>query len=230
MAEGILKQALRTTDGLEFAKGHIMKNAVIYIHGKGGSIKEAFHYRSLFTDSDVMGFDYKARSPWEAKKEFPGYFDCICRDYEFVRIVANSIGAFFAMSALSEMRIEKAYFISPVVNMENLIANMMTWANVTEEELRDKGEIDTSFGETLSWEYLCYIREHPVHWTAPTHILYGAKDNLTPLETISAFANQIGATLTIMENGEHRLHTEEQMRFIDDWIQRFNQDSVQDSV
>ena len=81
MAEGILKQALRTTDGLEFVKGHTMRKAVIYIHGKGGSIKEAFHYRSLFTDSDVMGFDYKARSPWEAKKEFPRYFDRICRDY-----------------------------------------------------------------------------------------------------------------------------------------------------
>ena len=74
MAEGILKQALRTTDGLEFAKGHIMKNAVIYIHGKGGSIKEAFHYRSLFTDSDVMGFDYKARSPWGGEKRISRVF------------------------------------------------------------------------------------------------------------------------------------------------------------
>ena len=223
MAEGIPQQALRTIDKLEFAKGHIMKNAVVYIHGKGGSTKEAFHYRSLFRDSDVMGFDYKAQSPWEAKKEFPGYFDCACRDYESVTIIANSIGAFFAMSALSEMRIEKAYFISPIVNMEILIANMMAWAHVTEEELREKGKIDTSFGETLSWEYLCYVREHPVHWTAPTHILYGTRDNLTPLETISAFAHHIGATLTLMENGGHWLHTEEQMHFIDNWIQRINQ-------
>ena len=193
-----------------------MINAVLYIHGKDGNAAEADHYKELFPFCDVFGLDYKNDTPWAAGDEIREAARSLSVKYENVILVANSIGAFFAMSALSEMWIEKAYFISPVVNMENLIANMMTWANVTEEELRDKGEIDTSFGETLSWEYLCYVREHPVHWTAPTHILYGAKDNLTPLETISAFANQIGATLTIMEIGEHRLHTEEQMRFIDD--------------
>uniref|UniRef100_UPI000CD9A434 copper resistance protein NlpE N-terminal domain-containing protein n=1 Tax=Campylobacter concisus TaxID=199 RepID=UPI000CD9A434 len=35
--------------------------------------------------------------------------------------VASSIGAFFAMHALQDMRIKKAYFISPIVDMENLI-------------------------------------------------------------------------------------------------------------
>ena len=64
-------------------------------------------------------------------------------------------------------------FISPIVNMEKVITDMMAWANVTEEELCAKREIETSFGETLSWEYLCYVREHPVSWTIPTEILYG---------------------------------------------------------
>ena len=63
-----------------------------------------------------------------------------------------------AMNALSDKQIEKAYFVSPVVNMEKLITNMMFWANVTEDKLRDKKEIKTSFGETLSWDYLCYVR------------------------------------------------------------------------
>ena len=44
------------------------------------------------------------------------------------------------------------------------------------------------------------------------------RDDLTPLETISDFANKYGATLTVMESGEHWFHTEEQMRFLDDWI------------
>ena len=50
------------------------------------------------------------------------------------------------MNALSDKQIEKAYFVSPVVNMEKLITNMMFWANVTEDKLRDKKEIKTSFG------------------------------------------------------------------------------------
>ena len=55
-------------------------------------------------------------------------------------------------------------------------------------------------------------------WTVPTHILYGEKDNLTSYETIAEFAHRIGATLTVMENGEHWFHTKEQMDFLSDWI------------
>lgn len=199
-----------------------MNKVIIYIHGKGGSIKEAEHYKSLFNDSDVIGFDYKAESPWEAKEEFPKLFNSVCRNYKSVDIIANSIGAFFAMNALSDKPIRKAYFISPVVNMEKLIEDMMTWTNVTEEELYKNGEIETSIGETLSWQYLCYVRENPIHWRIPTHIIYGKNDNLTSFHTISEFVNQIGATLTVMENGEHWFHTDEQLNFLDSWIESFN--------
>ena len=122
------------------------------------------------------------------------------------------------MAALSDRTIEKAYFISPIVNMEKLISDMMLWANVTLTELQEQKEIETAFGETLSWEYLCYVKEHPVKWAVPTHILYGENDNLTSFETISEFAKQTGATLTVMKNGEHWFHTEEQMQFLDDWL------------
>ena len=198
-----------------------MKDIVVYIHGKNGSTQEAAHYQPLFADSDVLGFDYEARTPWEAKEEFAPYFESILKSRKSVTIVANSIGAFFAMHALQDMRIKKAYFISPIVNMENLILNMLSQANASEEELRDRGELDTECGEKLSWKYLCYAREHPICWTVPTHILYGEKDDLTYFETICEFANQIGATLTVMKNGEHRFHTAEQMRFLDDWIRRY---------
>ena len=50
-----------------------MKNIVIYVHGKGGSAAEAEHYRQLFPDSEVIGFDYHAQTPWEAKEEFPEF-------------------------------------------------------------------------------------------------------------------------------------------------------------
>ena len=105
-------------------------------------------------------------------------------------MVANSKGAFFALSSLNETLVDGAYLISPVVNMQNLICNMMQWANVTEQELAEKRKIATNFGETLSWEYLCYVRQHPITWNVPTCILYG----------------------------EHWFHTEEQMQFLNHWI------------
>ena len=171
---------------------------------------------------DMLGFDYEARTPWEAKEEFVRHFEPILESRTSVTIVANSIGAFFAMHALQSMEIKKAYFISPIVNMQNLIEKMMSQARVSEDELRDRGELDTGSGEKLSWKYLCYAREHPICWAAPTHILYGEKDDLTSFKTICEFANQAQATLTVMKNGEHRFHTAEQMRFLDDWIRRYS--------
>lgn len=195
-----------------------MKRLVIYVHGKGGNAEASTHYQPLFDESDVIGFDYKSQNPWETKNEFSCFYDLHSKGYDSIILIASSIGAFLSMNALADKRIEKAYFISPIVNMEKLIADMMMWANVTEDELCGKKEIQTDFGETLSWEYLCYAREHPVAWTVPTHILYGEKDNLTSYETISEFANRIKATLTVMKNGEHWFHTEEQMKFLDNWI------------
>lgn len=195
-----------------------MDHAILYIHGQGGSPEEAAHYRPLFDGCPVLGFPYLAQSPWEAKEEFPRLFDSLCGTYGSVTLIANSIGAFFAMHALTDPRIRKACFLSPVVDMEKLIGDMMVWANVTEAELREKGEIETAFGQTLSWNYLCYVREHPLRWTVPTHILYGSSDNMTSPETIRAFARETGASLTVMEGGEHWFHTEEQMNFLDGWI------------
>lgn len=197
-----------------------MRRIIIYIHGKGGNAEEANHYRSLFTGSDVIGFDYTSQTPWDAKNEFPRLFDSYSKAYDEVILIANSIGAFFAMSALAEKSISRALFISPIVNMEKLIADMMLWANVTEDELQSKKEIPTAFGETLSWEYLRYVRKHPIKWNIPTCILYGGKDHLTSRETISEFAEKQGADLTAMEDGEHWFHTNEQMQFLDDWIRR----------
>ena len=97
--------------------------------------------------------------------------------------------------------IDKALFISPIVDMEKVILDMMRWADITEEKLREKQLITTGFGETLSWEYLCYVRNHLVNWSVPICILYGDKDNLTSQETIHKFANDVDAELTIMQNG-----------------------------
>ena len=140
------------------------------------------------------------------------------REYDHIILIANSIGAFFSMNAGVDTMIEKAFFISPIVDMERLISDMMLWANVTEDELKKKGVISTSFGEDLSWDYLCYVREHPIRWEAQTAILYGRKDNLTSLDTITEFAKNHNAKLTVMENGEHWFHTEEQMLLLDEWI------------
>ena len=102
--------------------------------------------------------------------------------------------------------------------MERLIRDRMARVGVSEARLKAEGVIATDSGDDLSWEYLCYAREHPLTWRVPTEILYGSGDHLTAYETVRRFAKTHGANLTVMEGGEHWFHTEEQMRFLDAWI------------
>ncbi len=195
-----------------------MKKLVLYLHGKGGSAGESEHYKALFPGREVLGLDYRGETPWEAGAEIRQAVERLKTEYEEIALAANSIGAWFAMLAGIEGLIRRAYLISPVVDMEKLILGMLRMAAVTEAELEARGRIETGSGETLRWDYLCYVREHPVRWQVPTAVLYGSGDNLTDKETMAAFCETHGAVLTVMEGGEHWFHTEAQMDFLDRWI------------
>ncbi len=197
-----------------------MKKAILYIHGKGGSFREAKAYQQNCTGYDVIGVDYQEYLPWIVQGQIQFAYDTLKQDYTHISIIANSIGAYFAMHTLQTQSIDQALLISPIVDMEKLILDMMRWANVSEKELCEKGEIPTNFGETLSWEYLMFVRSHPIHWDVPTEVLYAEKDNLTSRETIDSFVKTHNAGLTVMENGGHWFHTSEQIAFLDNWMKR----------
>jgi len=110
-----------------------MKDLVLYIHGKGGSAAESEHYKPLFPDCEVLGLDYQTFTPWETGAEIRAAAENLKAEYERIILIANSIGAFFSMNAGIDKLINKAYFISPIVDMEKLIVDMMLWANVTED-------------------------------------------------------------------------------------------------
>ena len=194
-------------------------STVIYVHGMGGSADEAERFVPLFPECEVVGFDYKSETPWDAAREFGAAFAEYREKYERVYLIANSIGAFYSMNALSRSDVSKAWFISPIVDMERLILDMMTAAGVTGEELKEKGIIDTGSGPALSWEYLCRVRARKIEWDVPTSVLYGSKDVLQTRDTVSRFCREHGAKLTVMEGGEHWFHTAEQLRFLDRWIE-----------
>ena len=195
-----------------------MKNVVIYIHGKYGTVEEAEYYKKFFNEADIIGFEYTSEYPWDFQKEFSNFIENIYAKYKKISIIANSIGAYFTMLSLTNKNIEKAFFISPIVDMEKLITDMMFLENITEEELYKKKEIKTSFGETVSWDYLTFARKNPIEWNIPTYILYGENDDLTSYETILNFTNKSKANLTIMKGGEHWFHTDEQIEFLNNWI------------
>ena len=197
-----------------------MKKAIIYIHGKGGSSFEINQYKESCLGFDMIGIDYNEYLPWIVEKQIKLVYEKVEKTYEEIYILANSIGAYFAMHSLQKVNIKKALFISPILDMEQLILNTMNWANVSEEILCEKKEIPTDFEETLSWKYLCFVRENPIIWNIPTEILYAEKDNLTSHETVDKFIKNHNAHFTVMENGEHWFHTEEQLIFLNNWLKQ----------
>lgn len=86
----------------EFERASKNDALVLYVHGKGGRADEAEHYKALFQGCDVVGLDYRASTPWEAREEFPDAFHAISAGYRRVVLIANSVGAYFAMCALSQ--------------------------------------------------------------------------------------------------------------------------------
>lgn len=197
-----------------------MKKVILYIHGKGGSHLEAEQYKKNCLGFDIIGIDYNDYLPWVVQNQIRSVYDKVRERYDYIYVIANSIGAYFVMHTLQTCDIEKALFISPVLDMEKLILDMMSWANVSENDLREKKEIPTDFGETLSWKYLCFVRENPIKWNIPTEILFAGNDNLISRQTVNWFISTHNANLTVMENGEHWFHTDEQLAFLDIWMKR----------
>ena len=209
--------------------GSRSRRVYLYIHGKNGCKEEAerFANTACACGWQVLAIDLPEHGsrkngpeklvPWVVIPELQAVYARMQPVWPHIRLYGISIGAWFAMQALQAEKPEKALFVSPVVDMETLITNMMQGTNVTEAQLQAAGKIPTSFGETLSWPYLCWVREHPLQWHTPTQVLYGDKDALTSRAVMERFRQESGARLTIMEGGEHWFHTPLQLAVMQSW-------------
>ena len=209
--------------------GEESSKVYLYIHGKMGCKEEALPFAELACPAgyQVLAIDLPEHGqrkgsaekflPWFALRDIRLVYQYSVLHWKQVSLRATSIGAWFAMLALEEKPIRNALFVSPVVDMEGLITNMMQYAHVTEQQLRRAGEIPTNLGETLSWPYLCWVREHPLRWQGRTQVLYGDQDALTSRTMIERFRQESGAHLTIMEGGEHWFHTPLQLAVLQSW-------------
>lgn len=209
--------------------GEKSDNVYLFVHGKNGSAEESLDFAEIACPAgfQVIGIDLPEHGsrknseekfiPQTAVAEIEKVYLYLKNSRKNVFLRANSIGAWFSMHALKDKEIKRALFVSPVVDMEALIKNMMVLSHVSMAELEQEKEIPTDFGETLSWEYLCWVKNHPVSWKIPTEILYAEKDNLTSKDIICSFAEANGCKLTVMKDGEHWFHTEKQLRFMRNW-------------
>ena len=117
--------------------------------------------------------------PWEVVPELQAVYGFTRQRWEKISLYGSSVGAYFSLLTFQEVNLEKSLFVSPILDMEKLIRDMMGWAGVTQEQLKAAGEIPTAFGETLSWKYLTYAAENRItKWNSPTAILCAGQDHL----------------------------------------------------
>lgn len=211
--------------------GSVSKNLFLYIHGQSGCKEEAeflaniacqYSWQVLSIDLPEHGerLDEKnSFDPWHIKPELCSVMEYVKSKWQQVALCANSIGAWFSMLSFQHDQLSKCLFISPVLDMVHLISNMMIWSNITEKQLKHQLTIPTSFGQTLSWEYLLFAQKNPIaNWNVPTQILYGGKDNLIELSVVEEFSNKFHCIVTIMKDGEHWFHTPEQLNVLSQWL------------
>lgn len=136
---------------------------------------------------------------------------------EHISLFACSIGAYFSMMAYKDAAIQRAFFLSPLVNMRRMIENMMLWFEVSKDRLEQEKEVATPM-KTLYWDDYQYALNHPVRWDKPTAILYGEKDELCEYEYLQHFATVTQAELTVMPGSGHFFHTQEQLNFYRQWL------------
>lgn len=203
----------------------------LYVHGKGGSKEEASSFAAIAVKNNwqVLSIDLPEHGdrkneqntfyPWNAVPELKQILGYIRQYWHRTSLFANSIGAWFSLLSFGDEQFENCLLVSPILNMERLIGNMMLWADVTEKNLFEQQRIPTDFGETLSWDYLCYAKQHNItKWNTPTKILYAEKDNLTEYSVVHAFATQFNCNLKVMKKADHWFHTPEQLSFLQNWL------------
>lgn len=205
----------------------------LFVHGKSGCKEEAAELAKIICHMgwQVLGIDLPGHGerkseadrfkPWFVVPELKMIMEYMKAGWNDISLYANSIGSWFSMQAFSDEPLKKSLFVSPILDMKKLIANMMTWAGVSAEELQQREIIETDFGETLEWKYIQYAESHAVtKWSCPTHILYAGHDNLTDRETVDNFTTRFGCRLTVAEDCEHWFHTPQQLEILDDWTHK----------
>ena len=171
----ILKKKEFRIDGIPAVLyGENSEKIYIFVHGRYSRKEEAHFFAETAAESgyQVLSFDLPEHGEREGSQykctavngvhDLGIIYSFIRERYRSISLYACSLGAFFSLTAYRNIILDNCLFVSPILDMERIIRTMMQWADVSEDELKDKGEIETSFGEKLSWDYYQYVRNNPV--------------------------------------------------------------------
>ena len=211
--------------------GEDSDRAFVYVHGKQSRKEYAEDFASLAAARgwQTVSFDLPRHGEradslepcdvWEGIADLCTVLAWVRARWPRLGLFACSLGAFFALHAYEDAPFEQCLFKSPIVDMDYLIHQMYGWFGVTEERLRQEGEIDTPV-DTMSWRYAAWVKAHPVNsWPHPTAILYAERDNMQSLRVMQEFAQRFGCQLTVAPGCEHPFMAAGDERIVHGWME-----------
>ena len=71
--------------------------------------------------------------------------------WNHIRLFARSIGVYFSLQAYKDKPVKQFLSLSPIVDMERIIQNLMIWLHISKSKFKTEIEITTSIGHTLIW-------------------------------------------------------------------------------
>ncbi len=211
--------------------GEASERVYVHVHGKMSRKEYAAQFAAIADEKgwQTLSFDLPEHGErqhdhafrcdvWNAMHDLQTIADYAFARYRTVALFACSLGAYFSMNTYADLPFERCLFQSPIVDMQWLVTHMMLWSGVTEDALRQQGEINTPI-DLLRWDYYQYIMQHPVdRWERPTHVLYAARDQLQPMECIRRFVQTHQATLTVAEHSDHPFMEAGDEAIVEQWI------------
>jgi len=218
--------------------GETSDKIVLYLHGKYGRKEEARTLALLLQKEgwQILAVDLpehgvragnpedvnangirKKCLPWVVIPEWQAVVRWLRDRYAHIVFCAVSLSAWFLMRAFRFEKFEQCLFISPVVDMRQLIEDRMAKAGITAGDLGWKQSLPDADGEMIVWDFYAYAAYQPIScWDTPTEILYARGDTLQPEKTMRKFAERFGCGLTVID-GEHYIPLDTPV--LQEWIQ-----------
>lgn len=139
--------------------GEKSEKIYIFVHGKKSYKEEAEFFAKIATAKNyqVLSFDLPEHGErknenypcdiWNGISDLNIIWNYVEKRWSNISLFANSLGAYFSLMTYHDYPLSNCLFLSPILDIERLINNMMTWFNVSEEVLKEKKQVPTSIGE-----------------------------------------------------------------------------------
>ncbi len=171
----------------------------LFVHGHGGNKEEAQAFAEVVNPLgyQVIGIDLPVMEMPEIVMDLlSDVTQYLKQNYRSINVRANSIGCWFSMLAFQQVGLDKALFVSPLLDMKTFI----------------------DCADYKDDRYYEWVVSHPiVRWDAETFILRPRRDAVVAEMVYDSFLSQHPCQMEIVGNGEHWFHTAEQLEILRQW-------------